>query len=158
MKRILVAALTVAIAASVLVFTFREGPLNAEIRKDQLVVDDTTRRYRIVVPHETVRPTPVVFAFHGIGDSTDSMADYSRLDRIAARNGFILVYPAALNSMWATIDIGSSNLEANPDVRFFDQLLAHLTSVYDVDRDRIYLMGMSNDASFAQLVGHGTIR
>ena len=137
MKRILVSALIVIIATSVVAFTFREGPLNADIRKDKIVVDDTTRNYRVVVPHETIRPTPVVFAFHGIGDSTDSMSAYSRLDRTAARNGFILIYPAALNSMWSTIDSGSSDLETNPDVRFFDQLLAHLTSAYDIDRDRI---------------------
>lgn len=152
MKRILVPALAVIIAASVVAFTFRETPLSADIRKDQLVVDETTRNYRIVVPHEMIRPTPVVFAFHGIGDSADSMAEYSRLDCVAARNGFILVYPASLNSMWTTIDVDSSNLETNSDVRFFDQLLAHLTSVYNVDRDRIYLTGMSNGASFVQLL------
>lgn len=152
MNKILVSSLIVIIAASVLAFTFREGPLNADIRNDQLVIDETTRNYRIVVPHESIQPTPVVFAFHGIGDSTDSMAEYSRLDRIATRNGFLLVYPAALNSMWATISTDLSNLDSNPDVRFFDKLLDHLTSVYEIDRDRIYLIGMSNGATFVQML------
>lgn len=152
MNRILASSLILIIGASVLAFTVREGPLDAAIHKDQLVVDEVTRNFRIVVPHETIQPTPVVFAFHGIGDSPDSMAAYSRLDRLAARSGFILVYPAAQNSMWATTNIDLSNLDSNPDVRFFDKLLNHLTSVYEIDRGRIYLIGMSNGSTFAQLL------
>ncbi len=39
-----------------------------------------------------------------------------------------------------------------PDVRFFGQLLEHLTNQFDIDRRRVYLMGMSNGASFVQLL------
>jgi polyhydroxybutyrate depolymerase len=151
-KRIFVLALAVIIATAVVVLGLREGPLTADIAEDQFVVDKTMRDYRIVVPHKRMRPTPVVFAFHGIGDSTASMANYSRLDRVAAQNGFILVYPAALRSMWATMNVDFSDLDSNPDVRFFDQLLDHLTSMHQIDRDRIYVMGMSNGATFAQLL------
>jgi len=151
-KPILVTALIVIIGASIVAIIFRQRTLDADVRESQLVVDDTTRNFRIVIPHRIIRPTPVVFAFHGIGDSTDSMANYSGLDRIAAQNGFILVYPAASNSMWATINIDLSNLDTNPDVQFFDRLLDHLNSVHEIDRDRIYLMGMSNGASFAQIL------
>ncbi len=152
MKRILVLALIVIIASIALAFTLRDGPLNAEIREGQLSVGDKTRTFRIVIPHKALQPTPVVFAFHGIGDSTNSMANYSRLDRIAAQNGFILAYPAASNSMWATVNVDLSNLDSNPDVQFFDDLLDHLASVQQIDRNRIYLIGMSNGATFAQLL------
>ncbi len=113
-KRNQFAVLIVALAVCFAVITFRERPLTADIHANELVVDGTSRNYRLVIPHETVGPMPIVFAFHGVGDSTESMAGYSGLDRTAARNGFLLVYPAARNSMWATIDVDPSNLDANP--------------------------------------------
>ena len=152
MKRILGSALVVIITTFVVMFALREAPLTAEITEDQFVVDTTKRQYRIVVPQNRMRPTPVVFAFHGIGDSTASMASYSRLDRVAAQNGFILVYPAALRSMWTTMNVDFTDLDSNPDVRFFDQLLDHVTSKYQIDRDRVYVIGMSNGATFAQML------
>jgi poly(3-hydroxybutyrate) depolymerase len=145
-------ALVVIIATFALMFALWEAPLTADIAEDQVVVDTMIRQYRVVVPHKRMRPTPVVFAFHGIGDSTASMADYSQLDRVAAQNGFILVYPAALRSMWSTKNVNFSDLDSNPDVRFFDQLLDHLASMHHIDRERIYVMGMSNGATFAQLL------
>lgn len=120
--------------------------------KAQLKVGQVTRDYRIVTPHALPEPAPIIFAFHGIGDSPEAMANYSQLDRLASRNGFILVYPAARKSMWATIDATHENVDDNPDVRFFDELLRHLSDRYDIDRNRIYAVGMSNGASFAQLL------
>ena len=108
--------------------------------------------YRIVIPHSIPNPAPILFAFHGMGESTESMADYSHLDRLAARNGFILVYPAALRSMWATMEIDPDDFEANPDVRFFDRLLEYLSSCHEIDPDRVYVAGMSNGASFVHLL------
>jgi len=151
-KRILVPALVVTIATVVVVLALRERKLNADIAEEQLLVDETIRNYRIVVPHKRMQPAPLVFAFHGIGDSTASMANYSQLDRVAAQNGFFLVYPAALKSMWATMNVDYFDLDSNPDVRFFDQLLEHLASTNQIDHDRIYVMGMSNGATFAQLL------
>ncbi len=152
MKRILVSALVVITATLAVVLALRERQLNADIAEAQLLVGETIRNYRIVVPHKRMQPTPLVFAFHGIGDSTASMASYSQLDRTAAQNGFILVYPAALNSMWATMNVDLSELDSNPDVQFFDQLNKHLASTNQIDQDRIYVMGMSNGATFAQLL------
>ena len=128
------------------------GPLKADVRNQELLVHGIARNYRIVVPHEATSPTPIVFAFHGIGDSPESMATYSQLDHVAADNGFILVYPNARNSMWSTINIDPANLDANVDVQFFDRLFDHLLSEHDIDRSRVYLTGMSNGASFVYIL------
>ncbi|GAA5511215.1 hypothetical protein Rcae01_06731 [Novipirellula caenicola] len=95
---------------------------------------------------------PIVFAFHGIGDSPASMAAYCQLDRIAADNSFILVYPEAQNSMWSAVNIDPTNLDANPDVRFFDALYSRVVSDQNVAPNRVYLVGMSNGASFAHVL------
>lgn len=152
MKRALVPALIAIVTLIAASLLLRDGRLNADVRKVQVTVGNTTRHCRIVVPHKHRQPMPVVFAFHGTGDSTDSMADYSRLDRMAANHGFLLAYPAASNSMWSTMNVELSELNTNRDIQFFDELLDHLSSVYQIDRDRVYVMGMSNGATFAQLL------
>jgi polyhydroxybutyrate depolymerase len=152
-KRILVAASVLLLASVVAILVFWQRPLAADISPNEVItVDGTTRNYRLVVPHTLPKPAPIVFAFHGIGDSTESMANYCRLDRLASRNGFVLVYLAARKSMWATLNANSHNLDANADVRFFDQLLIQLSKHHEIDRDRVYAVGMSNGASFVQLL------
>ena len=119
---------------------------------EQIAVGKATRSYRFVIPRRLPKPTPVVFAFHGVGDSPENMARYTKLDRLAAREGFLLVYPAARKGMWATMEVDERPLDANPDIQFFDELLEHLSKQFDIDSSRVYVVGMSNGASFVQLL------
>ncbi len=156
MKRTWLATLLgfVAIVAAVLVYRLWPRPVAVDVMtRESITVDDSERQYRLVIPHSlSSDPVPIVVAFHGMGGSAESMASYSELDRLAADNGFILVYPASSGSMWSTVKIDPDNLDQNADIRFFDQLLMHLASQFNLDLNRIYLIGMSNGASFAQLV------
>lgn len=152
MKRFLIGILSLASIAFLAWWLLDKRPLNADVYDHEVTVGGSVRTYRTVVPYNLASPVPVVFAFHGIGDSTDSMAGYSQLDRLAADAGFLLVYPAARNSMWSTINIDPTNLDANPDVRFFDALYARVASEHDFAADRVYLAGMSNGASFVHVL------
>ena len=96
-------------------------------------------------------PSPVVFAFHGVGDAPDAMPKYTDLDRVASKHGFVLVYPVSNSRTWRTEGPVASTAE-NPDVQFFDALLKHMKQREQIDDRRVYLMGMSNGASFAQLL------
>lgn len=156
MNRLRLAALigVIALTLGFLIYRIWPRPIAADILVGQsITVDGSVRRFRLVSPHSLPPDSiPVVFAFHGIGDSTESMAAYSELDRLAAENGFLLVYPAAVRSMWATVNIDANDLDQNVDIRLFDALLDHLSERFEIDPDRVYLVGMSNGASFAQLV------
>ena len=95
-KRILIAVSFLVLASAVAILVFWRRPIAADVYPNEVItVDGKPRSYRLVVPHTLPKPAPIVFAFHGIGDSTESMANSSRLDRLASRNGFILAYPAA---------------------------------------------------------------
>ncbi len=152
-KRLLIVLTVLLLAIIVAIPSYWDRSIAANVfPSEQITVDGTARHYRIVIPHATKRPSPIVFAFHGIGDSTESMATYSRLDQLASRGGFILVYPAARKSMWSTIDVDPEDLDANPDIRFFDQLLAFLSDRHELAGDRVYVVGMSNGATFAEML------
>lgn len=117
---------------------------------EQIVVDGSTRTFRLVVPpRRTEEQLPIVFDFHGHGNTPESEADRTRLDQLAASQGFVLVHPAAVDGNWKTRGIDSAPADKNRDIRFFDELLGHLIQRLDVDRTRVYLMGMSMGADFA---------
>jgi len=141
-------------AAFFLASRFRPRPIAAELLRDEsIAVDGVVRRFRLVIPHATAQgPVPLVIAFHGMGDSSESMAAYSKLDGLAAEKGFLLVYPAAARSMWGTVNVDLESLDEHADVRFFDELLVELGTRFELDHNRIYVIGMSNGASFAQLL------
>lgn len=119
---------------------------------EQITVGKAARSYRLVVPRRLSKQAPVVFAFHGVGDSPENMARYTKLNRLAAREGFLLVYPEARKGMWATMEVDERPLDANLDIQFFDELLKHLSKQFEIDSSRVYVVGMSNGASFAQLL------
>lgn len=107
------------------------------------------RSYRLVVPDAAAqgKRVPLVFAFHGLGDSADNMAAYSRLDAVALKHGFVLVYPQGRNLLWPLLPEW-----AGEDFALFDALYMQLAQRYRIDAQRVYLIGMSNGAYFANLL------
>lgn len=113
---------------------------------EELVVGQQTRTYRLYAP-EGQGPLPIVFAFHGLGDTKDVMAYYSQLERFAKQEEFLVVFPNAQHRMWPLVVDW-----AKADLAFFDALYDKLCREYDVDRNRVYLTGMSNGAYFCHVL------
>lgn len=117
---------------------------------ETMTINGTRREYRLVVPKSVnaAKPVPVLFAFHGfLIDSKDLMPKYSQLDQLAEKEGFVLVYPNAVDKAWRIVPI-----LARDDIAFFDKLLVHVCEKYNIDQNRVYLTGMSNGAYFAHLL------
>ncbi|MEK6259858.1 MAG: PHB depolymerase family esterase [Planctomycetota bacterium] len=117
---------------------------------EKIDINGSPREYRLVVPKSVdgKKPVPILFAFHGfLIDNKDLMAAYSQLDRLAEKEGFVLVFPNGKDQAWRLIPA-----LAKDDFAFFDELLAHLAEKYNVDRNRVYLCGMSNGAYFSHLL------
>lgn len=113
-------------------------------------INGTSREYRLFVPKSVdgSKPVPILFAFHGfLIDNKDLMAAYSQLDKLAEKEGFVLVFPNGQDKSWKLIPVLAKN-----DFDFFDKLLVHLSSKYNLDKNRVYLCGMSNGAYFSHLL------
>jgi poly(3-hydroxybutyrate) depolymerase len=149
---VLITVLTLAIAIVIVLGLVTEEV--SDIYPNQRIgVDGSERTYRLVVPKSDAKtPWPVVVAFHGVGDTPEAMANYSSLDSLATHHGFILVYPAGRNLSWQTSGIEREIIDSHPDVRFFEALIESLKEQYTIDSDRIYVVGMSNGATFAQIL------
>ena len=115
-----------------------------------IVVNGVTRSYRMVVPKNvtSAKAAPLLFAFHGLYDNQYLMPLYTFLDLLAAEQGFIVVYPDALNGVWSM----AGGTYAAPDVAFFDAMYAKIGASYNVDLNGVYLTGMSMGAYFTNIL------
>ena len=117
-------------------------------------VDGTQRRALAYAPHPRLRSTevPLVLAFHGAGESANAMVSYSRLADYAAAGQAVVVFPEGRGGMFDTFKVSSEKLVENEDVRFVLTLLAELATTTPYDASRVYAIGMSNGATFAELL------
>lgn len=102
---------------------------------ESIEINGTKREYRLVVPKSVdgKKAVPLLFAFHGfLIDSKDFMPTYSQLDALAETEGFVLVYPNAVDKAWRILPV-----LAKDDFAFFDQLLKMITDKYNIDKNRI---------------------
>ncbi len=119
------------------------------IHENELKVGEQVRKYRLVVPEglDPAKPAPLLFAFHGLNDSKNFICHYSGFEKFALKTGFIAVFPAGLEKKW---ELRAD--DDNRDVLFFDALLEHVASKYNVDLRRVYLTGMSMGGYFSNLL------
>jgi polyhydroxybutyrate depolymerase len=97
--------------------------------------------------------TPVVFAFHGFGDTNEN---FQGVGLEAAWPQAIVVYPQGLPRTrggsalpgWQT----EKRADGDRDLQFVDTALASLREKFKVDDARIYATGFSNGAVFTYLV------
>jgi polyhydroxybutyrate depolymerase len=110
-----------------------------------LVSAGETRKYELYVPrsYDRAKPTPLVISMHGAGGWPVQQMNLSRWNRVADREGFLVVYPSGLDNrgprVWRDVR----------DVRFISELIDKIAASYNVDRDRVYANGFSNGGGMA---------
>jgi polyhydroxybutyrate depolymerase len=122
---------------------------DVESRCETLPVDGLKRSYRIYVPAHMATPAPVVFALHGGGGSGSGMELITKagFNRIADREGAIIVYPDGVGRNWndGRSDVNSRASKENlDDVGFLKTVLQAVAARYPVDTKRVFATGISN--------------
>jgi len=115
------------------------------------------RTYLLYIPssYEPTKPIPVVFLFHGGGGTGQGMERLTLggLNRIADREGFIIVYPDGIEKHWNDgrgLQAYRAHRENIDDVGFISALIEHLIRTLNIDSNRIYAAGISNGGQFSQ--------
>jgi poly(hydroxyalkanoate) depolymerase family esterase len=115
------------------------------------------RRFRLyrppnAQPHEQL---PLLVMLHGCGQDANSFASSTRMNRIAMREGFLVLYPEQerlANAQgcwnWFDTDSGRAYGEASLIMKAIDQVCL----LHPVDRSRVAIAGLSAGASMAALV------
>jgi polyhydroxybutyrate depolymerase len=114
---------------------------------------DRTRRFIVHVPPQArdSHSLPVVLSFHGGGGSAKGQQDYSGIDPLADREGFIVVYPEGTGRLPRRLHTWNSGTCCGyardhhvDDVGFIRALLDDLARRTPVDQRRVYATGLSN--------------
>lgn len=139
------------------------------LQHGSLELDGLTRNYYYYVPssYDGKTPVPLVFSFHGIHSSGNGQQSLTKMDILAEKEGFIMVYPdgqpipegmgilqdtsmiAGYQGLWNFTDLGLS------DLKFISVLIDKLAGTdtsegeYNIDRTRVYATGMSNGGIFS---------
>jgi polyhydroxybutyrate depolymerase len=123
--------------------------------------DGATRAYLVHVPrsYRSDRPTALVVALHGGGGSRHYQADDSRYGLISKSEqaGFIVVFPngstrlrSGMLATWNAGDCCARARDRNVDhVGFLRGMVEDLTRRMNIDRQRVFAIGMSNGAMMA---------
>ena len=128
--------------------------LSQQLINENIFYDGNNREYIIYIP-QSYSPSissPILFAFHGgNGYAIDFMNYEADLRSISDTEGFILVYPQALED---PNDGNSTNwLHKEPtnhkDIFFIETLIDTISSEYNIDLNRIYACGYSLGGMFS---------
>ena len=120
-----------------------------------------TRAYKVYLPathDDTSRaPMPLVVMLHGCTQSPDDFAAGTRMNALADKHGFVVVYPAQSSSAnglkcwnwFRSEDQGRDRGEPSIVVGITREVAAR----YGVDERRIFVAGMSAGAAMAVILG-----
>jgi polyhydroxybutyrate depolymerase len=101
--------------------------------------------------YEADKPTPVLIALHGSADTGGHFQQGAGLDKQADKHGFIVAYPSASTNNWAEgCNCNRPDLDGVDDVGFLDKAIEELDVRYNIDRDRLFVVGFSQGGMFAQ--------
>jgi polyhydroxybutyrate depolymerase len=135
-------------AAMLLVF----ANLAAAERKVMTWTVDGTKRQAIVYsPSKSSGKAPLVFSFHGHGDTALNFEGVGLQD---AWPEAVVIYPQGLASPrdgapgWQN----EAGLDGDRDLKLVDQVIVELHKTFSIDDSRIYATGFSNGARFSYLL------
>jgi polyhydroxybutyrate depolymerase len=102
---------------------------------------------------------PAVVMLHGRPGNAAGIAQITQLNAVAARRGFIAIYPEGIDNEWnAQFDLagrsvsltGQRSILPQDDVRFLETLMQDLRVDLNIDPRRMYLAGFSNGGFMSQ--------
>jgi len=106
-----------------------------------ITVGKDTRVYYVHRPAKAPSLAPAVLVFHGGEGNGQRIASQTGFSAVADRNGFVVVYPEALDH-WN--DGRAETSKFGDDTAFVSALINDLVQRDGVDRSRVYATGASN--------------
>lgn len=115
------------------------------------------RRYRLYTPPGVERSEhlPLLVMLHGCWQDAEALAASSQMNRVAARERFLVLYAeqdrlANAQACWNWYDTRSGRAQREADI--IDAAIDQVCLLYPVDRQRIALAGFSAGAGMAALL------
>jgi len=122
--------------------------LASPVHAEQMRSGGQARSYTAIVP-PGARGLPLVLVLHGNLQQGSDMRERTSWAQVAARHGFVAVFPDGLNRSWADLRSaqergGHSPPAGTDDAAFLLALVDHYVAAGIADPHRIYVTGVSN--------------
>lgn len=150
--RTAVAASLAILSAPLIIAAGWAATYRAHHRSDQtLISGGLTREYMLHVPtrRDSSAPVPLVISLHGGAIWPAAQRDISQWNRVADANGFIVAYPSAVAGRGPRAWRASGGPGQRRDMQFIADLIDTLARRYRIDRERVYVDGLSNGGGMA---------
>jgi len=85
---------------------------------------------------------PIVFNFHGGGMSHLEQMFYTKMNKSADKNQFIVIYPLGINKDW-NVGFEMSYQNGSNDIGFIKEILTFIKGKYKIDEKAVYATGLS---------------
>jgi polyhydroxybutyrate depolymerase len=104
----------------------------------------TNRSYLLHIPpgYDGTKPLPLVFDVHGYTSFASEQLMRSKWDKMADKEGFVLIDPDGVNKSWNAGSCCGGNQQ--DDVGFFRAMVKKATEELCIDSKRVYVSGHSN--------------
>ena len=119
--------------------------------------DEPERSFEIFVPDDlpAEEAVPLLIVLHGASGNGAGMESLTGFSDIAAKEGFIVVYPDGIAGGW---DFGvgiqtQDGLIRVDDVAFLTGLIDEADALHPVDRGRVFVTGFSDGATMTYILG-----
>jgi polyhydroxybutyrate depolymerase len=116
-----------------------------------IVSSGQKREYLLYVPrsYDRTKPTPLVISMHAAAMWPAAQMETSQWNKVAERQGFIVVYPSGIAGGGPRIWHVNRGAGLMADVRYISELIDTLEAAYNIDSTRIYANGLSNGGGMA---------
>ncbi|MBX9666151.1 MAG: hypothetical protein K2X93_00975 [Candidatus Obscuribacterales bacterium] len=115
--------------------------------RSTITVDGITRKYwlHIPKPYTKEKRVPLVVVLHGGGGDARSAEWDSVMSKQSEKDNFVVAYPNGFMRTWnAGQCCGLARVHNIDDVKFVRLMISRLVEQLGVDRDRVYVTGLSN--------------
>jgi polyhydroxybutyrate depolymerase len=121
-----------------------------QLERGALVFQGKARSYYLYTPasYRADRSTPLLLVLHGYLGNDRLMMNMTGFNELAEKEGFLVVYPNALQARWRAYSAPSDRTDE--DVAFIRALLQKVEEERNVDARRIYATGFSSGGFFSQ--------
>ncbi len=111
-----------------------------------LVLAEDERPAMVAIPSDYDPETsyPLLILLHGAGAWGELQANFFRMFDVIDDKQFVFVYPDGINNVWNATEACCDPTGEVDDVGYISGLIEEAQAVYNIDADRVYLMGHSN--------------
>ena len=122
------------------------------------------REYMLYIPQSAEKNSSLVFMLHGLGSTHTIIMNYSQMNQVADKHGFVVCYPQGIRGAENTrhtkkgtpfwnVGYETHKNETVDDVSFIKSLAIYLQQEYNLDPEKTFCAGMSNGGDMSYLLG-----